>query len=235
MDLLPQEIIDEIINNLPHSSLRSSSLVAKRWRKRSQQRAIDSIGFSSELMVNRWHAEAQSDLGEVSSYVRSACFFEIVKWRDPALFNHILEGFTSLTTLWMFETEISGEMAERISRGELCQRITTLQLSSPRCSISTVVSLSLSFPNLQKLCVDDYGRISRGGPLTYPVLPRREPLNLLLLSGHVDEVAEVLANSQFTSRRIFFDFRIRNIQEIITLSSAIIQELMLVGMHLPCV
>ena len=233
MDSLPQEIIDEIIDNLPRNSLRSSSLVAKRWKKRSQQRALYEIWFSSELMVKRWHLDVQSDPGGISSYVQFAGF-DSIKWNDPALFYRVLEGFSSLITLWTFETEIPEEMPKRLSHGELGRKITALQLRSPRCSLSTVISMSLSFPNLRKLWVDDEGKISREGPPAYPVLQQRGPLDCLYLSGLVDEVAEALANSRFTSRRLFLDFRIQKARDLLTLSSMIVRELMLIGM-LSCV
>ena len=86
MDSLPQEIIDGIIDTVPHSSLRSCSLVAKRWRKRSQQRAFGfgdtQFSSESESEVNRWFADIQSDPNGISSCVKYASFFDI-KWSDP--------------------------------------------------------------------------------------------------------------------------------------------------------
>ena len=235
MDSLPQEIVDEIIDNLPISSLHYSSLVERRWRERSQRRAFHNIDFHSEPMVNRWYRKAQRDPGGISTRVQSASFFQITRWRDPALFGRLLENFTSLTTLWTLETEIPEEILERILHGELGKRITALYLRSPLCSLSTVVYMSLSLPNLQRLCVDDYRPTPRDPPSSYPVLPRRGPLNSLYLSGYVDKVAEALANSRFTSRRLFIDFRVLNVQKLLTLSSTIIWDLMLIGMHSLCV
>ena len=106
MDSLPQETIDEIIDNLPHSSLRSSSLVAKRWRKRSQQRALYKILFARESKVNYWHTDIRSSSSGNLSYVQFAEFNNIAEWNDPALFICVLENLTSLTTLCIFKTEI---------------------------------------------------------------------------------------------------------------------------------
>ena len=99
MDSLPQEIIDEIIiiDNLPHSSLLSTSLVAKRWRKRSQQHALKDILFGSESTVNAWHTKIQSSHSEIPSYAQFVGFTNITDWRDPALFGRVLNNFSSLT------------------------------------------------------------------------------------------------------------------------------------------
>ena len=232
MDSLPQEIIDEIINYLPlRSNLRSSSLVAKSWRKTSQQRLLRVIRFLNETKVNDWYTYTRDEPDGIASYVQVTKFRHITKWKDPTLFIRVLKSLTSLTKLLMLDTEIPDEILELFSHGELGRRITVLHLRAPLCSISTVISMSLSLPNLQKLCVDDCMITSRKTPSTHAVLPRREPLNSLFLSGHVDEVVEALTNSQFTSRRLLFDFRIPNIQRLLISSSTIIRELMLVGMH----
>ena len=240
MDSLPQEIIDEIINNLRPPSLRSSSLVAKRWRKRSQQRIFHTIRFSSESIVNRWHIVVQSDPDGISSYVRFASFKNIKEWNNPSLFCHLLEGFSSLTTLRLCYTEITGEMLEHVSHGELGRRITVLylELQSPQCSLSMVIFMILSFSNLQELWISDYGIVECREELpTYHVLPQSGSLNMLNLSGSevVDKVAEVLKDLRFTSRRLFLDFRIRSARDLLTLSSVIVQELLLVGMLTLCV
>ena len=65
--LAPQEII----GNSPPSSLTSSSLVAKQWRKRSQQNAFNLIRFSFESKVNRWCMRARTTT-QVESHLRHA-------------------------------------------------------------------------------------------------------------------------------------------------------------------
>ena len=197
----------------------------------SQQRTFRVIRFPNEATVNNWYMDTRNEPDGIASYVQVAKFRRITKWTDPTLFIRVLESFTSLTRLWTLDTEIPDEILEHVSHGELGRRITALHLRAPRCSISTVISMSLSLPNLQKLSVDNY-RITPGEtPSTYPVLPRSGPLNWLFVSGYVEEVVEALANSQFTSHRLLFDFRIRNIQKLLISSSTIIRELMLVGTH----
>ena len=84
MDSLPQEIVDEIIDNFPRSSLRSSSLLAKRWRTRSEQRALYNILFAKESMVNgELLAHGHPERLRRSLVLRPIHNF--TEWRDPAL------------------------------------------------------------------------------------------------------------------------------------------------------
>src|ERR1700753_1578199 len=151
MNSLPQEAIDEIIDILPHSSLRSSSLVARRWRQQSQQRLFATVWFHSECKVKRWYIGTKTDQGGISSYVRYADFHDIDSWNDPTLFVRLLEGFSSLRTLWVYKTEIPSELLGHILRGEVGKGITTLHLWSPRCPLSTTASIILSLPDLENL------------------------------------------------------------------------------------
>ena len=230
MDSLPQEIIDEIIDNLPHSSLRSSSLVARRWRKRSQQRAFNStIRFRAECMANSWDTDIQSDPGGISSYVQFVGFTHIDGWRDPALLGRVLKKFNSLTTLEISGGGIPNEMVERISRGELGRRLTALHLRSLRCSLSALISIILAFPDLRDLIIHDL-RIVKETPSTYSVPPSRRPLDSLLVRGRGSgPVAKALANHRFSSRRLTLDAQPQNIQKLLVVSSLAIVELVLVG------
>jgi hypothetical protein len=181
--------------------------------------------------VNDWYTGPRNEPDGIASYVQVAEFHGVTKWNNPTLFVRVLKSFTSLTKLCTLDTEIPEEILECISRGELGRTITALHIRAPRCSNSTVILISLSLPNLQKLSIDDYRIRSKETPSTYPILPQRGPLNWLLLSGYVEEAVEALANSQLTSHHLLFDFRIQNIQRLLIPSSAIIRELMLVGMY----
>ena len=227
MDSLPQELVNEIIDNLPHSSLPSSSLISRRWQKRSQQLAFDCILFTSEDRVDGWRREIRS---EITSYVHSAIFQGIGSWGEPTLFRGILRNLSSLRALWTYETEIPGELPGHNPREEFGGGITTLALLSPRCTLSTIVSMSLSPPNLKKLIIANEGLTLKDPPSTYPIALR--PLHTLALLEDVNEVAEVLAECRFTSRKLCLDIRkiqITNIQRLLTLSSEIIVELKLKG------
>ena len=234
MDSLPQETIDEIIDNLPHSSLRSSSLVAKRWRKRSQQRALYKILFARESKVNYWHTDIRSSSSGNLSYVQFAEFNNIAEWNDPALFICVLENLTSLTTLCIFKTEIPDGLPERISHGDLGKKVTALHLRSPRCSLSTLISTICAFPCLQKLSIDAFSDTSRKISPTYPVLPRRWPLHSLRVTRCEDRVAEALANLQFAPCSLILDVQTETIQNLLALSPATVVELEFQGVCSLC-
>jgi hypothetical protein len=129
MDSIPQELIDAIIDNIPHSSLPSCSLVAKRWRRKSQQRVLQChlvlIRRPSESLVQThptglgWHLILRSP-PQKSAYLRD--------WAKPVLFSRMLGTLSSLTALSMYATEIPDELPGHISRGEFGKGITALYL-----------------------------------------------------------------------------------------------------------
>ena len=220
MNSLPQEVIDEIIDCLPYPSLTSSSLVATRWRKRSQQQFFDTVRFNSDRAVKRWHAFIKaSDPGGIPSYVRFAVFDRVNSRDDPALFFGLLKSFSSLRTLWIENTEIPSELLGHISRGEFGKGITSLHLLCPRCSFSTITSIILSLPDLKNLVVDLFGTKSGDSSLPHPISPHRRRLNVLELYQCTGGVADVLIQSQFAFRYLFLDLNIPGVQQLIMLSS----------------
>ena len=229
MDSLPQEIIDEIIDNLPRSTLRSSSLVAKRWRRRSQRRVLSKVTLSSESDVNKWHVDTQEDPGRIPSYVQTAKFNHITRWNDPALFSRVLKNFSSLMRLWTYETEFPEEVLEYISNGGLGKNIIGLSLWSPRCSLTTAISMILTFPKLRNLVVDTFTTASTKALPAHSIMPQRRPLDSLQVVRNVAGVVQTLANLQFTSRRLILDVQTTNIHKLLILSSVTVVELVLLG------
>ena len=126
MNSLPRELINAIIDNISGSGLRSSSLVAQRWRRRSQQRAFKCIAIESECKVHLLCKNVSQESDGTSSLVHFAHFIEISQWNVPTLFGRVLKDLISLTSLWAFDTGIPDELQDRISRGELGKEITTL-------------------------------------------------------------------------------------------------------------
>ena len=237
MDSLPQEIIDNIIDNLPHSSLRSSALIAKRWRRRSQQRLLDHISFYSELKVNEWYVNTHNEPEGITSYVKFAKFHHITKWKDPTLFCRVLRNFSSLTELGVDRTEFRDEaMQECILHEESGKNfVTGLYLRSPGCSFSTVISMITALPNLQNLFIEYiHGDISGQAPPARPVLPQRRPLYRLRVIKCVDGVAQALANFHFASRDLCLDVQTQNIKYLLVPSLATVAMLTLFGVCSLC-
>lgn len=229
MDSLPQELIDSIIDNVPGSSLLSCSLIARRWRRKSQQRVLDVIAFSSEDEVNRWWTDIPQDPGGITSYVRSVQFVEIPYWDEPTLFGRVLKNLTSVRELTISETEVPDELLDHISHGEFGKEITTLYFWFPRCTLATMASMILSLPNLKELGVDDGGVTSEEPLPIHSVTSRRKRLDSLQLYGNVNGIGEILAKSRFIASRLCLDLHIPGAPQLLMLSSEMVVELNLCG------
>ena len=228
MVLLPQELIEAIIDHLPHPSLPSSSLTARRWRTRSQQRIFDSIVLSSQSKMNHWCSIVQRSQNRIVSYVHSVEFYEIHSWDEPELFGRVIRGFCSLERLKVWRCAIPEVLAHQISRGELGGGITTLSLQFPSCDLSTIISMVLSLPELKKLEVTLGGEPSIQSSST-SIASRGRSLDLLELLLHANEVAEVLIQSRFTFRHICLGSSISSVHRLLTISSKALVSLTLEG------
>ena len=229
MDSLPQELINAIIDSIPSSSLRSSSLIARRWCHRSRKRAFKCIVIESEYEAGLWCKNVSQGSDRTSSFVHFAHFISVPWWNDPALFGRVLKGLTSLTALWVFDTGIPDELQDRISRGELGKEITTLGFLFPLCTHATMMSLILSLPSLKKLIVQSDGLTSEEPLPTHPVTSCEEPLDRLQLRGDVNGVGKTLFKSQFMFRRLILDLSISCAEQLIVLSAETVVELQLYG------
>ena len=229
MDSIPQELIDVIIDNVPQSSLPSCSLVAKRWRRKSQKCFLGTILLSSERKVKSWCTDIPRDSDGISPYVRHVKIEEIHSWTEPALLSRMLGSLSSLTTLSMFETQIPDELPGYISRGEFGKGIITLDLCLPHSTLATLTSTILSLPDLKELLVEDCGDTLEGPLPTYSVTPQRGPLDSLELLGRVDSLGEALAKSRLTSHHLSLDVGITNVEQLILHFSETVVELKLCG------
>jgi hypothetical protein len=228
MDSIPQELVDAIIDNVPQSSLPSCSLVAKRWRRTSQQRALSTISFSSENEMNRWCTDIPPDSDGISSYVRRVEIQHISFRTEPALFNRTLGTLSSLTTLSMYAADIPDELPDLISRGAFGKGITALYLRYAYCTLATMTSMILSLPDLKELSVE-CGTAPEEPSITGSVMPQRGPLDSLELLGYVGGIGEALAKYRFISSRLFLDVDVTGMEQLLMLSSETLVELKLRG------
>jgi len=229
MDSLPQELIDKIIDNLPHSSLPSFSLVARRWQRRSQRRIFTFVPFSSERDLALWSTRIPQDPGGIPSYVCSTEFMRIHSWREPALFGRVLKNLTSLTVLWISDTMIPqpDQLPSSVTFGEFGEAVKCLTLFSPRCTVETITSLVLSFPNLEEFFL--IGSVSKRPVTTLTRAPQRRPLVALELYGVENGVGAALAQCGLTSRKLSLTVHDAGLEQLLTLSSEVIVELELSG------
>ena len=113
---LPQELVDKIIDlvadrerNTGMQDLKSCSLTARAWSRRSQRFILESVVIPSFRHLLEWHSEVDPTGGGVSSYVRMITLYDSdPTWRfspdtlaqlerHPAPFNRLeclnLKGF----------------------------------------------------------------------------------------------------------------------------------------------
>jgi hypothetical protein len=229
MESLPQELIDKVIDILPHSSLYPCSLVGRRWRRRSQELFFALVTFRSERSLVLWCTNIPQDPGGIPSYVRSAEFHDIHFSREPALFGRILKTFTSMTSL---EITIA-DLPSSLPFGEFGRNIEYLVLLSPRCTVATIRALVFSLPNLESFSL--FGGV-RGDPFSenplsiLPHAPQRRQLVELKLYGTASGVGIALAECGFTSRKLSTSVSGAGLEQLLTLSSEVIVELQLYGM-----
>jgi hypothetical protein len=230
MDSIPQELIDAIIDNVPRSSLPSCSLVAKRWRRTSQRRLLSTILFSSKDKVNRWCTDIPRDSDVISSYARHAKICRIARWTPKhTLLIRTLETLSSLTTLSMHWVDIPDELPGHISRGDFGKGITALHLHATYSTLATVTSMILSLPDLRELSINDCSHVPEKPHPTYSVTPQMGPFNSLDLYGVVGRIGEALAKSRSISSRLSLSIKIKGVEQLLTLSSEAVVELMLHG------
>ena len=232
MSSLPQETIDEIIDNLPRSSLRSSSLVAKRWRRRSQQGAFASITFSSESKASGWYEHTHNDPGGIASYVKLAKFCGIAKWADSGLLGRVLRNFTSLKSLWVEKTALPDRILECVSHEKPGKSVIGLRLGYPKCSLATLISTITAFPNLQLLRIDYFKTRSTEAPPAH-LVSSQKLLDHLWVDGCEDGVTQALESLGFrASRCLTLGLQAKRVGTLLSLSSETVVNLTLVGMCL---
>jgi hypothetical protein len=229
MESFPQELIDKVIDNLPHSNLRSCSLVGRRWQRRSQGRVFASVIFSSERDLTLWCVNIPQDPNGIPSYVRSVRFDCIYSWCDPTLFGRVLKTFTSMTGLLMLNTAIPRprDAPNSVSFGEFGRKIDSLMLLSPECTVATITVFVLSLPNLENFFL--IGAAPKKPPSILPRASQRRPLVALRLYADQNGVGTALAQCGLTSRKISSTVSEVGLERLLTLSSEVIVELELSG------
>ena len=233
MGSLAQELFDVIIDQVPLQDTRSCSLVAKRWRERSQKRHFSSITFARECEVARWYTDIPQDPNGIPSYANDVTFRDFRWWRDPTLFSRVLKCFSRVKTLVISKTGvIHDELSNVVSHGEFRTQLTFLILVYPLCALPTLMLFILSFPNLRELVVSG---MTKMGPSLVPVpappdtVCRTGPLESLKLSWLRSEVICSIARCGITSRRIDLDVGYEMTENILANSSEMAAELVLQG------
>lgn len=230
MESLPQELIDNIIDNIPHSSLRSCSSVARRWR-RSQERLFAWVLFGFEGKLDAWCTDIPQDPGGIPSYVHFVRFRNITSWDEPELFGRVLKKFTSMTMLWITNTRIPrpDRVLNSVPFGEFGKKVECLMLCSPRYTAATITSSVLLLLNLEDFLLS--GTVWDKPLVVLPPASRRSPLKALQLYASDSTVGTALARCGLTSCALSLVIYEPGLEQLLTLSSDVIVELGLSGRY----
>lgn len=100
---LPQEIVDEVIDNLAFDfkTLRSTSLVRKSWTHRSRLRLFHFIPFNSLDQLERWSLSISSDPNGIASYPRVILLSldGPKSWVEPVYLDEFCDHFRSFSAV----------------------------------------------------------------------------------------------------------------------------------------
>ena len=234
MDSLAQELIDEIINHVPRRGTPATSLVARRWRRPSQQRHFEFVLFKSDY-VTRWEANVPQDPDGIPSYVRHVRFKHFPLRLEPGILSRVLKVFTSMISL-----DIDGgrlpppeELTVPVSLGEFGQRVTRLTLNAIIGEPSTVVvSFIFSFPNLRELVISNVPFLPDESPPITLDISQRGPLESLVVLGSMDLSYDYIPLWRFAPRRLSFGPSVRSADLLVGVSSETMVELTLMGTQL---
>ena len=99
---IPQEIIDEVIDNIgafDPRTLKSASLVQRSWTQRSRRRLFNSILFSSSSRLERWSLSIPPDPKGIASYPRVIHLSHNTQqsWVEPENLDRFYDHFRSFS------------------------------------------------------------------------------------------------------------------------------------------
>ena len=230
MESLAQELLEAIIDHVTPTNARCCSLVARRWQRRSQQRCFSDLVFSREHEVVRWYTNIPQDPDGIPSYAHDVEFQSIRVWRDPTLLSQVLKCFSRVKILTFSETGIpSDEVRKLVSSGNFGRDVTSLTFIYPVSTVPTLMSLTLSLPNLRELMIDS---VVRAKPPVF-IPPDKTwqggPLQSLELSWLSSKEIGFIVQCGVTSHMVCLSVRDAKMEEIIVCSSETMQELTLEG------
>lgn len=157
MDSLVQELIDKIINHTPREDMPASSLVARRWRRRSQQRDFEFVKLKfSDLPL--WETNVPQHPDGIPSYAHHVRLKRASLLLETGILPRVLKTFTSIISLWIrgASLPLPDELVVPVSLGEFGSGVTHLTLicvfHEPFAGIK---SLIFSLPTLKELIIHD--------------------------------------------------------------------------------
>ena len=187
---LPQELIDEIIDQIPltdQQSLRNCSLVAKSWVHSSRRRIFRTVDVAGATDLRLWLDKISPANVEILQHVRSlTCFIADtpgIPYQSANLLRDYSPSFRHLERL-TFQARFLPSLAQigTLTYPAFQHTVSHLCLQCCGLEASRLVTLVNYFPNLAHLdLVDLYHTVD-----TQPTPPFSRPLQKLSLTQFTD-------------------------------------------------
>ena len=180
MESLPQEIIDEIIDNLAFdfATLKSTSLVRKSWTHRSRRRLFYFVPINSLSRLEQWSLSISSDPNGIASYPRAMLLSHDTprSWVKPSNLDNFYDHFCSFSGVERLV--ISGLETTKFDAtstlryfGNFAATVRSLELRTAVGTPASLLSFLCAFPLVDDLAIElPNTRVDGGnhGEVTYP-------------------------------------------------------------------
>ena len=203
---LPQEILDEVIDNLAFdiATLRSASLVQKSWTHRSRRRLFYFVTLDSLDQLEQWSTSISADAKGIASYPRSIFLSHDTpkSWVDPANLATFYDHFRSFSGVERLV--ISGLETAKFDAtstphyfGNFAATVRSLSLRTAVGTPASLISFICAFPLVEDLAIAVHNATAGGGnqgevtPLA-PVPTFNGELRLLDMFHESDPFVELL-------------------------------------------
>ena len=203
---LPQEIVDEVIDNLvfDFGTLKSISLVRKSWTHRSRRRLFYFIQIESLSRLEQWSTIISADPQGIASYPRVVTLVSNSRsWLEPANLARFYDHFRSFSRVERLT--ISGLEAAKFDAtstvhyfGNFAATIRSLELRTAVGTPASLFSFICAFPLVDDLAIKYPNAAAGGGGNQGEVtLPASAPsfkgeLRLLDMFHESDPLVELL-------------------------------------------
>ena len=203
---LPQEIIDEVIDNLAFDfrTLKSTSLVQRSWTHRSRRRLFYFVPLNSLDRLEQWSTSISAGPEGIASYPRVIRLSHDTpkSWVDPtnlAIFHEHFCSFSGVENLVIsgLETTKFDTVTTPLYFGNFVQTVRSLELLTAVGTPASLVSFICAFPLMEDLTIAFPNTTASGGDQGEVTLPAFAPnfkgkLKLLDMFHESDPTVELL-------------------------------------------
>ena len=187
----PQELVDEVIDNLDSSrDLRACSLVSSKWLERSRRKLFANVCLNT-WNFDRWQRNIPPGPNGISTYVRSLALRQAksIISLEPETLMGIMDHLTSFRRLKSLSLQDVGfddffdgpSLTECF--GHFGRSVRSLYLHCIKTNIGTLLFFVNLFPNLDHLTISSPNLTSGATQQPERVLPLRGTLRLTHLGA----------------------------------------------------